>query len=131
MARYLPDISTLVGFSRGYRAQREWFQSMLNTSEEVGYCQITVGECYGGAHPPERPGWSEIFDALAYWPVTRADSMQAGTWQYDFRRRGIQRALADLTIAAVAFRLDATVVTANLKDFDIPGLRVMSLPIQP
>jgi predicted nucleic acid-binding protein len=100
---------------------------MLNTGEEVGICAINVTECLAGARPQERPGWEEVFRTLRYWPIQRADAALAGTWGYDFARRGRALTTGDLLIAAVARRLRAVVVTDNVKDFPMEDIVVQSL----
>ena len=127
MARHLPDSTSLVNFARGRPVERHWFQVMLNSAEEVGCCPITIAECLAGATPTERAGWREFFASFAFWPILPDDAIQAGTWRYDFARRGLQLKLDDLLIAAVARRLDAIVVTENVKDFPMDGVRVVSL----
>ena len=115
--RYLPDSSLLIRFGRGDRREVEWMQTMLNSTDEVASCPITIAEVLAGAKPDERPGWRELFNTLLFWPVLPDDALHAGAWQYDLARRGIQVGLPDTLIAAVALRVGATVVTHNAKDF--------------
>jgi predicted nucleic acid-binding protein len=100
---------------------------MLNTRETVGVCPVVVAECYSGARPPERHGWAEIFGSLAFWPIEFTDAAQAGTWRYDFARRGIQLSTTDLLIAAVALRIQATLVTSNTRHFPMAGIQVIEV----
>lgn len=127
MTRYLPDTMHLIWFSRGRRAEVEWFQMMMNSGEEVGACPVTIAEAYAGAVPVEHPGWAEIFDALTYWGVTREDAAQSGIYRYEFARRGFQLKLGDTLIAAIARRVGATVVTENRKDFPMTDIPVIGL----
>jgi predicted nucleic acid-binding protein len=125
--RYLPDSTELIKFGRGRPLQVEWFQRMINGGEEIGACAITVAECYAGATPPERPGWQEVFAALAFWEITTGDAALAGTWRHELARRGRTATLPDCLIAAVALRVGATVVTSNARDFAFPGVAVIDL----
>ncbi len=127
MSLYLPDSTHMIGYSRGHRVEREWFQRVLNGGETVGSCEVVIGECYSGAHPDEHPGWREIFNALRLWSISPDDAVRAGAWRYQFGRRGIPLSMTDTLIAAVAHRVGATIITDNLKDFPMDGISVVSL----
>jgi predicted nucleic acid-binding protein len=100
---------------------------MLNGGETVGVCAVVIAECYSGARPLERPGWEEIFAALNFWETTPDDAVLAGTWRYDFARRGVQLTTTDLLIASVARRVGAVVVTSNARHFPMPDVQVLPM----
>lgn len=128
MTDFLPDTNLCIRFGRGELEASEWFQTMLNSGQRVGVCPVVIAECFAGAHPPERIGWLEIFDALTFWEILPGDARQAGVYQYDFARQGIQLKLGDTLIAAVAKRVGATIVTNNVKDFPMTDVRVQAFP---
>jgi hypothetical protein len=53
----------------------------------------------------------------------------AGQWRYDFARQGVTLHIADALIAAVAMEEEASLITANLKDFPMSGLQVLPQPL--
>ena len=125
---FLPDTNVYILYSRGNVAATNWFRATLNTGQRVGVCPVVIAECLAGANPAERIGWREIFDALVFWDIQPQDAEQSGIYRYDFARRGIQLALGDTLIAAVAKRVGATLVTNNVKDFPMTDIRVQAFP---
>jgi tRNA(fMet)-specific endonuclease VapC len=90
---------------------------MLVSGDEVGMCSVIVAEIFAGLPPHRHQNWSTFLSALLFWPISFAASRQAGEWRYAFARRGIQVAMMDSLIAAVADEVGATIVTSNTKDF--------------
>lgn len=92
----------------------------------LGICSVNLTEIYSGAHPHERAAWEAFLPTLEYWTVSREDARLAGELRYALARRGLRASFQDATIAAVARRVGATVVTDNARDFellDVPVLR--------
>jgi predicted nucleic acid-binding protein len=117
------DTTSLIDFSKGFEPSRACVSQMLASSDQVGICPITIAELYAGLRPHDHPQWDALLSRLLFWPISYAASVQAGTWRYAFARQGIQIAMMDSLVAAVAHEVGATIVTSNVKDYP------MGLPI--
>ena len=94
---------------------------------EFGICAVPIAEFVTGLLPHERVIWRPFFDGLHFWPISSDAAIQAGRWRWEFARRGTALSLPDALIAAVAWRVGATVITNNLKDFTMPEISAISL----
>ncbi len=126
MATYLLDTTVLVLWFRGHAATRNWLVDAHLRGDILGTCTVNVTEVYTRAHPHERDQWQAFFEAYEYWDVTAADAVAAGISRYALARRGFSAGFQDATIAAVARRVGATVVTDNVKDFELLGVPLLS-----
>jgi tRNA(fMet)-specific endonuclease VapC len=71
-----------------------------------------------------------MFEFFAGWQVIRFDEMAAERFQ-QLRRQGVRISSTDLKIASIALVNNATLLSANLRDFDkIPGLVVENWLVQ-
>lgn len=57
--------------------------------------------------------------------------MQAGRWRREFQEHGVTLQQADCMIAAAAEGIGATLATANVADFPMPGVHVEYWPVGP
>src|SRR5438874_13683406 len=117
MARQLLDTTSLIDFSKGFEPSTSCIRHMLASGDEVGVCPVIVAEIFAGPAPHRHQEWDALLSGLLYWPISYAASVQAGQWRYAFARRGIQVAMMDSLIAAVAHEIGATFVTSNLKAY--------------
>jgi predicted nucleic acid-binding protein len=117
MARQLLDTTSLIDFSKGFEPTTSYIKHLIASGDEVGICPVIVAEIFAGLPPQKHQDWDEFFKALLFWPISYAASEQAGRWRYMFARRGIQIAMMDSLVAAVADEVGATIVTSNIKDF--------------
>jgi tRNA(fMet)-specific endonuclease VapC len=71
-----------------------------------------------------------MFEFFAGWQVIRFDEMAADKFQ-ELRRQGVRISSTDLKIASIALVNNATLLSANLRDFDkVPGLVVENWLVQ-
>ncbi len=71
-----------------------------------------------------------MFEFFAGWQVIRFDEMAADKFQ-ELRRQGVRISSTDLKIASIALVNNATLLSANLRDFDkVPGLEVENWLVQ-
>lgn len=88
---------------------------------------MTVAEVYSGLSPDDRGPADLIFASLEFWEIDLRVAQQAGLYRSQFARRGRQYGVPDMIIGTHALLNDATLLTANERDFPIPGLRMMRL----
>ncbi len=127
MTRYLLDTTALIDFSNGREPARSQIQRWIDGGDELGVCAINVAEFFAGLPPKERAQWEQFLAALQLWEISREMAIQAGTWRYDFARQGTSLTTADTLVAAVAQEQEAVIVTNNLKDYPMPGVRLLPL----
>ena len=117
MARQLLDTTSLIDYSKGFEPSMAYIKHLLASGDEVGVCPVVVAEFYAGLPPDRHQEWDSFLSSLRFWPISYAASVQAGTWRYAFARRGVQLAMTDSLVAAVANEVGGTVVTTNGRDF--------------
>jgi len=127
MTRYLLDTTALIEFSKAREPARSQIQAWIDGGDDVGLCAINVAEFFAGLPPPERVLWDQFLGALQFWNITTAAASQAGIWRYEFARQGVTLTTADTLVAAVAREWQAVLVTNNLKDYPMSGLRLLPL----
>ena len=124
--RYLLDTTSVVDVSMSIEPVRRRVRNAVAAGVTVGICAITVGEFMTGIAPSKRPDWIRFFSSFAYWDISLDAAIQAGTWRYDYARRGIALSMTDVLIAAVAVEVNAVVVTDNARHFPMPNVRIES-----
>lgn len=125
--RYLLDTTVLIDLSKNRRQVEDRIGKLLAEGEELGVSAITVAEFYAGLHPDQRPEWDRFFASVSFWPPTLVSARQAGVWRHEYRRRGITLKTMDMLVAAVASEAGAILLTANVRDFPMPEIRVTRL----
>jgi predicted nucleic acid-binding protein len=126
MARLILDTTVLIGWFRDTQEIRDWVIRTIAGTDVLGVCPINLAEIYTRAHSHERQRWQELLATLHHWDVTMEDGISAGIMRYALARQGFQAGFQDSLIASVASRVGASVVTTNVKDFellDVPVVR--------
>jgi predicted nucleic acid-binding protein len=88
---------------------------------------VTVAEFFAGVRPEQRRDWQFFIDGLTHWEVTKEIGIRAGILRYDLAREGRNMQIADALIAATAVVNGAMLVTANIKDFSVPGVMTIRI----
>lgn len=124
--RYLLDTTALIDFSKGFEPSRTKVLELIDSGQEVGVCAVTVAEFFAGLAPTERPSWQEFVAELPYWHISPEAAAQAGTWRYEFHRRGVHISTTDALVAAAAWEQRAIVVTNDARHYPMPEIRQWS-----
>ena len=127
MTTYMLDTTCFVLLAKRNTLARDAIERLTMRGDALGTCAVTIAEFYAGRVVGDRPDIDAFIEGLAVWPVLRADGLRAGVYRQSFRRTGIQVTTPDMLIAAVAARVGATVVTENLKDFNVGDTEPVSL----
>lgn len=117
MKKFLVDTTALIDFAKGHEPVKSRLLEMIESGEELGVCAINIAEFFDGLPVEKRDQWSEFFDCLLYWNITKNIAIQAGSFKYDFQKKGVQLTTTDTIIAAVAQENKAIVITNNTKDY--------------
>ena len=128
MTTYLLDTTVLVDYFRGRQAASLLLERLVDDGHTLALCGINVAELFAGLPERQRPAARELIDSLHYLEILPQVAELAGTIRFDAARRGVAIHLPDAMIAAVAIANDATLVTANVRDFPLEELQLLELP---
>ena len=125
MSGYLLDTTLLIDHATGRADGIEVIGRLFAETGELYSCDITTSEALSGGPPEERQFIMRFLDALEYLAIDPDGARWAGDRRRELRARGRRAPLGDSLIAAVAWRMDATVVTRNPRDFEPFGIKVL------
>ena len=128
MADFVLDSTVLIDYLRGRRDVIDRVQSLAQEGHGLGICAVNVAEVFGGMLEHERGFTERFLSWLDYVDISYETARAAGELQAELKRAGKKADLPDTLIGAVALTNGATLLTANVKDFPLPGLRVERLP---
>ncbi len=123
--RYLLDSTLFIDLAVGRPGVAELVESLFSEPNDLYTCDVVVAEALTGGSDEERAGIGALLQALEY----VSTSPDAAVWATESRRRRKAtsgRSLGDAIVAAVAWSLEATVVTRNPKDFEAQGVPVLA-----
>lgn len=119
--RVVLDTSVLVDHLRASAAATEYLAGL---GHQPVCSEISRIEVMQGLRSEERRAATSLFALISWVPVDEAVARRAGELGRKWRRSHPGIGVADLSIAATAEHLDATLATRNLKHFPMfKGLR--------
>jgi predicted nucleic acid-binding protein len=127
VARYLLDTDAIIDYLFGIPSSVTLIQDLHQRGDTLCVCDVVIAEVFAGLRPPHREAAERLLAACLFLPPSPAIAQQAGTWRYEFARRGLQLATTDTLIAATADAHGATVVTGNTKDYPMPEVELLPL----
>lgn len=120
---YLLDTTVLADFANGSHGARELVEEVLVETGDLYTCEVVTCEALSGGGEIERAAVRKLLDALEFVALDPGGARYAG----DLRRaanRTSGRTLGDALMAALAWRMAATIVTRNGRDFVSYGVKV-------
>jgi predicted nucleic acid-binding protein len=128
LERYLVDTSVLIDLSRGIAGIRPQLDALINSGAALGICAVNVAEFAAGIPISHMSLWDQFLSEFEYWEISRQSATLAGAYRYLSARQGRVLHLPDALIAAVAATFNATILTDNIKDFQVmPDIQVQAL----
>lgn len=118
------DTTFVIDHQRDVPAAVERMHEMLERGDEPIVTSVVVSEAWVGAREPDDPSLDRFLRYLEYVHPGPETARLAGEFRADARRRGFTLGLADALIAASAFHLHATVLTRNVRDFELTPVRL-------
>ena len=110
---------------------RERLEAILRTDTVVAVSTIVLHEMWYGVYKSSRPDANSAALAaflgmgIVPWPLEPEDAQEAGEIRGELERIGTPIGPYDFLIAGQARRRNATLVTANTKEFSrVPGLKI-------
>jgi len=128
MGTYVLDTTVLIDVLAGKARAVSLVKELSLEREKLCTCCICVAELYSGLSAPATRVADQLINSLAYLNVTADEARLAGSMRYQYARRGVALSTTDTIVAAVAIANDATLVTANVRDFPMEELRLLELP---
>ena len=122
---YLLDTTILIDYATGQPDGVELLDRLFAETGLLYTCDIVACEALSGGESNERAAIARLLDALEYLAIDPDGARLAGDLRRERRSRGRRAPLGDSLIAALAERMEATVVTRNPRDFEPFGAKVL------
>jgi len=124
--KYLLDTTAIVDHARDYPPGVEILSRLFEETGDLYTCDIVVSELFSRGGPQEQAAVESLVNALEYVAV----DPDGARWAGDQRRARLEEGrrkpgIGDALIAALAWRLGATVLTRNSRDFEAFGIPVL------
>ncbi len=124
--RYLLDTTLLIDHANGYEPATTILERLYEQGAELFTCEVVVCEALSGGSDDQRRVLKRLIQPLEYVATDLAAARAAGEARRIRREAGGRLRLGDALIAAVAGRIEATIVTRNRPDFARQGASVLA-----
>ena len=124
MTDYLLDTTEIIDYGRGHPPTVALLNGLYERGNSLGCCDVVIAEVYAGVKEKDRGKIEELIEALRFYPADKEIAKIAGQYINDFGRQGIQLAVADALIAAVAISYRLVLVTKNQKHYPMSEIRL-------
>jgi predicted nucleic acid-binding protein len=122
---YLLDSTVLIDHGNGFAPGIELVTHLFGQAATLYTCDVVTCEVLSRGGPDAVASMLSLLDALEYVALDPDGARWAGTARREGRARSGARSLADALLGAVAWRLGATIVTRNPRDFERMGIPVL------
>lgn len=126
MARYILDSDVLIAYLRQGADAVAPVEGLVGAGHDLAISPVSVLEIMAGALPKEVDDTRALLDGIPLVPLEREVAHQAASLMREERQRGRTLSLPDAVIAATALHSDATLLTYNVRHYQLPGLRLQS-----
>ena len=124
MTRYALDATFLIDHLRDDAGAVDRFRTLMEAGDEPIVSDIAAAEVWAGWTPDGEAIIEGLLRYLEFVQPGPPTSRLAGIWRAQARATGRTLHLADALIAACAFDLGATVLTRNVRDFELTPVRI-------
>lgn len=123
---YVLDSTLIIDHTHGDPHALAMMERLFAEAGELYTCDAITCEVLSGGTPEGRAGIRRLLDALEYVALDPDGARWAGERRAERPSAIARRHLGDALIAAVAWRMGATVVTRNARDFEAYGVPVLA-----
>ena len=124
--RLLLDSTFVIDHLRGRPEAVERLRRIFEDGDDPIVTEIVVCEVRAGLLDEAERHLDAFLEPIEFVQPGIETAKTAGQWRADLRRRGRTLSLGDALIAATAHTLGATVITRNLRDFNLMPVPVES-----
>lgn len=124
MTRYLLDSTFVIDHLRSMPDAVARLEAMYASGDDPIVSSITTAEVWAGSGGTADAALAAFLEFIEYVHAGPPTARLAGEWRADARRRGRHLEVTDALIAATAHHLDATVLTRNVRDFELTPVRI-------
>lgn len=125
LTKYLLDANALIDWLKGREPAPALLADLSSRGDRLAANGISLAETYSGVDPADLQRIDGLLGILEYWPIEWAVARLAGQYRYQYWREGRTYAVADMIIGAHALSQDATLITDNVRDFPMSGLKIL------
>jgi predicted nucleic acid-binding protein len=123
---YLLDTTVVIDHVRGYPPGVELVEWLFSVPGDLYTCDVVSCEALSRGDAEEQEAVRRFLDALEFVAVDPDAARWAGHQRRELLEREARKpAVGDALIAGLAWRLGATVVTRNSRDFEPFGVPVL------
>lgn len=122
---YLLDSTVIIDYSLGREAGVRIMEELFGRAADLYICEVVTCEALSGGTPEGRLEIRSLLDALEYVALDPEAAGWAGERRAERAAGTSRRHLGDALIAGLAWRLGATIVTRNGRDFEAYGVPVL------
>jgi predicted nucleic acid-binding protein len=122
MATYLLDTTVIIDAINGKRGRNASLIELAEAGHMLACCPVNVAEVYAGMRPKEERKTADLLHSLRLLPITFEIAERAGRFRRAYAQKGVNLAIPDVIIAAVAVENGLALITDNAKDFPMPEL---------
>lgn len=123
----LLDTTVLIDVLRNRNQRRSLLAALVRSGCLLATSTISIAEVFSGLRSGEEEATRALLDQLDSIPVSAPIAERAGQLKASLRREGQTRSITDMIVAATALENELTVATDNVKDFQLPGLKLFPL----
>lgn len=124
MRKYLLDTDILIDYFKLKAEATDLIGSLLN-KHPMAISVLSIAELRAGWTPQvaakHLPRLSDLF---VIEPVIARIAAQAGTWQQEYKPKGVTLHTVDTLIAATAYLHNCCLITKNRKDYPMPEVQL-------
>lgn len=122
--RYMLDSALVIDHLRGLPEAVERFARMFADGDEPIVNDVVCCEVRAGMRDPDLVHLTAFLEPIEFIQPGPEAALLAGKWRASARRRGHHLSLSDALIAATAHAAEAVILTRNLRDYALTGVRV-------
>ncbi len=128
MGTFLLDSNIIIDALNEKRNRRKHLLDLVEAGHILACCPINVAEVCAGMHAGEEARTLALLRSLELYPITFEIAESAGRLKHEYSGKGRTCSIDDMLIATVALANRLSLITANVKDFPVPQLRLHTLP---
>jgi predicted nucleic acid-binding protein len=125
LSLYLLDADVTIDLLKRIEPTTGFLAALEANGHDLLLTAVTAAEVFAGTEPWARAQTAVALARFRSVDITIAMGRKAGEYQWDFARRGVQLATADMLNAGAAFVLGATLVTRNVRHFPMTDIAVI------